>query len=235
MNSILTKQYLKKYSIPISVANQILQYQEDSKKLGLFERLLQRPSGEFFRMSYDELRVFLKKKNPALDMRKNARHQVGTIYEMRMMHTDYLEHYLSRLTRNGYTINICCGQSEVGDDRYDINPNSKANIIADFWDILGKLKDNEADYIIIDPRFQWYNPNPLVWKKEVKLGFVPSDCKYYGHPFKWQYALFEKCRRAMVTRRGLMQINMQGVARDTDFLLPVDERPAATIVRIDWK
>lgn len=58
--------------------------------------------------------------------------------------TEYVKKYLK-----GYSLNLCCGMSELGSVRVDIDPKVNPNIIADMWDL--PFKRATFDSIYCDP------------------------------------------------------------------------------------
>ena len=59
----------------------------------------------------------------------------------------------------GKTIHICCGKSQLGDVRVDIDNSHTPDIICDANDLSKFVKDNEYDTVLCDPpyngKFQW--------------------------------------------------------------------------------
>ena len=59
----------------------------------------------------------------------------------------------------GNTIHICCGKSQLGDVRVDLDETHKPDIICNANDLSEFVKDNEFETVLCDPpyngKFQW--------------------------------------------------------------------------------
>lgn len=148
------------------------------------------------------------------DKRKNVTKQPrGKIHHPQHIHADYLEYWINDFTVDGSLLNHCCGSSELGQVRADIDPNSNRTIHGDLFKSLADFKPNSFDYVYCDPPFEIYNTGK--------------------NRFRWQFDLFKICRIALITRRPKVTVNMP--SKWHDYIIAEDSRPSFTILRIDYK
>ncbi len=132
------------------------------------------------------------------------------------IHTDYHEYWLDNFTKDGRTLNVCSGMSFVGDVRIDTNPTSNRTMAGDMFD-LSMFKDQEFDYVYCDPDFNVYtNPNILKENRN-----------------KWQFELFRLAKKALITRRPKVNINLP--SKWHHWVVLEDHRPSISLLRIDWR
>ena len=145
-----------------------------------------------------------------------AQVQKGKIFHPDYMHTDYFEYWLKDFVSNGSCLNVCCGYSDIGDPRVDISPDSNRTMEGDLFRLLapeGPFRANQFDYLFIDPPFSFYTSGT--------------------NRFKWQFDAFKIARKALITRRTKVGVNMP--SRYHEYHIAEDSRPSITLVRIDYK
>lgn len=144
---------------------------------------------------------------------KIAQYKKGKIYHPEWMHTDYFEYWLRDFVKDGSCLNICCGYSEVGDVRVDISPDSTRTMDGDLYNLLATFRPEQFDYVYIDPPFEAYVTGP--------------------NRFRWQFDAFKICKKALITRRTKVNVNMP--SRFHEYFILEDDRPSLTLVRADYK
>lgn len=137
----------------------------------------------------------------------------GTIFHPEYMHTDYFEYWLKDFVRDGSCLNVCCGMSTIGQVRMDISPNSNRTMEGDLFKVLDYFKPNSFDYVYCDPDYKDYTTGP--------------------NRFRWQFDLLKIAKRALITRRPKVAVNMP--SKWHEYIIAEDSRPSFTIVRIDYK
>lgn len=148
------------------------------------------------------------------DKRKNVVKQPkGKIYHPEYIHADYLEYYLEDFTKDGTLLNMCCGDSKLGDIRSDINKKSNRNTNIDLFKVLEHYEEESFDYVYCDPPFRFYTAGP--------------------NRFRWQFDLFKLCKIALITRRPKVTVNMP--SKYHDYVIAEDSRPSFSVLRIDYK
>ena len=155
-----------------------------------------------------------KKISKKSDKRKNVTKQPkGNVFHPQWMHSDYLEYWLSNFTIDGSLLNVCSGQSMLGQVRVDIDPESNRTMHGDLFNIKKLFKPNSFDYIYCDPPFRIYTAG--------------------DNRFNWQFDLFSLCRIALITKRPKVTVNMPSVYHS--YKIFEDSRPSLTVMRIDYK
>ncbi len=153
----------------------------------------------------------------------------GKVFHSDYIHTEYLEEWLDNFTKDGRLLNVCCGTSPLGDVRLDIAeyhtielkgkevtiPTSRTQH-GDLFD-LSKFLDQEFDYVYCDPDFRYYTSKPIL--KEYKN--------------KWQFELFRLAKKALITRRPKVNINLPSERHR--YIVMEDWRPSLSLFRIDWR
>ena len=147
---------------------------------------------------------------------KIQQYKKGRVFHANYMHTDYFEYWLDNFTKDGRTLNVCCGYSEVGEIRLDISEDSTRTQHGNAFD-LSMFEDQEFDYVYCDPPFNWYT-SPIILKQFRN---------------KWQFELFRLARKALVTRRPKVNINLPSELHHYTIL--EDSRPSLSLVRVDWR
>ncbi len=101
------------------------------------------------------------KNQPAIDKTKGNVPLAGTshVYTVKKkLWNDSIEDVLSGLFI-GKTLHVCCGKSNLGDIRLDLDIDNNPDIICDASNMSGFVKDNEFDTVLCDPpyngKFQW--------------------------------------------------------------------------------
>lgn len=147
---------------------------------------------------------------------KIQQYKKGRVYHADYMHTDYFEYWLNNFTKDGRTLNVCCGFSEVGEVRLDISEDSARTQYGDAFD-LTMFKDQEFDYVYADPPFNWYTSPPIL--------------KQYRNT--WQFELWRLAKKALITRRPKVNINLPSERHG--YVILEDSRPSLSLVRVDWR
>ena len=147
------------------------------------------------------------------DKRKNAKVKRGNVFYIEWIHSDYLEYWLRDFTADGSLLHICCGDSGLGYPRADINPDSNRTMYADLFKLLETFKENQFDYVYIDPPFNAYTSG--------------------DNRFRWQFDALKICKKALITRRPKVSVNLPSIYHD--YVICEDSRPSLTIIRIDFK
>lgn len=137
----------------------------------------------------------------------------GTIARPEWIHTDYFEYWLKDFIRDGTCLNMCSGQSMIGDVRVDIDPNSNRTIDGNLFNSLEMFNENQFDYVYCDPDFKVYTTGE--------------------NRMQWQFDLFKIARIALITRRPKVAINMPSIYHE--YVIAEDSRTSLSLIRIDWK
>ena len=127
------------------------------------------------------------------------------------IHSDYLEQWLIEFVKDGSCLNVCCGKSNVGNKRLDINLDSNATEYGDLFKL--DYPENSFDYVYCDPPFNYY---------------VTGDNR-----FRWQQELFKICKKALITRRPKTTINLN--SKNHYYIIAEDTKPSLSLLRIDLK
>lgn len=91
----------------------------------------------------------------------------GKLYKANWSHTETSEDLLRRLTADGITLNVCCGQSMVGDVRVDIAENTSRTEYGDMFDLpFGRLSFYN---VICDPPYDYYTTGDNRFRWILKL------------------------------------------------------------------
>ena len=146
-------------------------------------------------------------------IRKQPVYKKGTVYHPEWIHTDYMEFWLNDFTNDGSLLNICSGQSMLGQVRVDNDPESNRTMDGDLFNIQELFKPKSFDYVYCDPDFKFYTSG--------------------DNRNRWQFELFKLCRIALITRRPKVTINMP--SKWHDYVILEDTRPSFSILRIDYK
>jgi hypothetical protein len=72
--------------------------------------------------------------------------------------------WLDRELMDGYSANICCGQSFIGDVRVDIDPEHDPDVIGDVHNL--PFPDVHFDTVYVDPPFSLYTFSDGYWPRE---------------------------------------------------------------------
>ena len=65
----------------------------------------------------------------------------------------------------GKTLNLCCGDSHIGDVRADIDPERDPDVVCDIHDL--PFQEQSFDTVYVDPPFKFYNFHNGMWTKDV--------------------------------------------------------------------
>ena len=144
---------------------------------------------------------------------KIAQYKKGQVYHPDHMHTDYFEYWLKDFVSDGSCLNVCCGFSEVGDVRVDLSADSTRTMEGDLFKLLATFRERQFDYVYIDPPFELY---------------VKGKDR-----FKWQFDAFKIAKKAMITRRTKVNVNLP--SKYHEYIIAEDSRPSLTLIRIDYK
>jgi len=150
-----------------------------------------------------------------LEVKKQPLYKKGLVFHPTHAHTDYMQFWLKDFTRGASVLNLCCGTSDLGDVRVDNDPRMNITMTGDLFKVIYEFKENSFDYVYIDPPFKFYNPGAI------------------DHPYEWQFQAFKLCKKAMLTRRPRININMP--SRWHEWKLFEDSRPSISLVRVDYK
>jgi len=153
----------------------------------------------------------------------------GKVFHCDWIHTDYLEYFLDNFTKDGSTLNVCCGTSLVGDVRLDnaeshtVEIKGKEKVVptsrtqpGDLFD-LSKFSDQEFDYVYCDPDFRYYTSKTVLQE----------------HKNHWQFELFRLAKKALITRRPKVNINLPSERHR--YIILEDWRPSLSLLRVDWR
>jgi len=176
----------------------------------------------------------------AKDGRRNALVKNQQWNELVYIDSMSMDQYIAALTRGKkFTVYGFSGQSTQCNLRIDCDSNSKANLVADFFVVFDHIAPESVDVFIVDPIFEIaFNPNAAVWEKAIRDGRLPASTKdtpYFGHPNKWQAAVFSKVKPGgmMISKRDIRNTNV--LSKEPQMFYVHDARPMAYIVRIDQK
>lgn len=143
---------------------------------------------------------------------KIAQYKKGKVFHADWIHTDYFEYWLNNFTKDGRTLNVCCGASEVGDVRLDISEDSTRTMYGDMFD-LPSFRPREFDYVYCDPDFKYYTSGK--------------------NRFNWQFDLFKLADQCLITRRPKVNVNMPSDWHQ--YIVLEDSRPSLSFVRLDFR
>jgi hypothetical protein len=143
---------------------------------------------------------------------KIQQYKKGNVFHADYIHTDYFEYWLNNFTKDGRTLNVCCGFSEVGDVRLDISQESSRTEFGDLFD-LSRFQDQEFDYVYCDPLYKFYTTG--------------------SNRMRWQFELFRLAKKALITKRPKVNINMPSARHH--YVILEDSRPSLSLVRVDWR
>lgn len=101
------------------------------------------------------------KNQPGIDKSKGKVPLAGTshLYTVKKrLWNDAIEDVLQGLFI-GRTLHLCCGDSQLGDVRVDIDPSKNPNLILDVENMRSEIADKSFDTVLCDPpyngRMQW--------------------------------------------------------------------------------
>lgn len=181
----------------------------------------------------------------------------GLIHRPEYMHTDYFEYWLRDFTSDGSVLNHACGMSTIGDVRVDMDPKTNRTMEGNLLDIGKDFRENSFDYVYVDPIYDmFYNPSSIIFKPDImanpqaqlqimklkqqikELENQVEKLNVQQNPlgnlaYKWQFDAFKIARKALITRRPKININMP--SRWHEWLITEDSRPSINLVRIDYK
>jgi hypothetical protein len=132
------------------------------------------------------------------------------------IHTDYHEYWLNNFTKDGRLLNVCSGTSLLGDVRLDVDPDSNRTQPGDVFD-LSEFKDQEFDYVYCDPPFPFYTNTKILQQ----------------YKNKWQFELWRLTKKALITRRPKVNINIP--SKRHHWIVLEDWRPSISLLRVDWR
>lgn len=164
-----------------------------------------------------------------VDGRKNANVKKGNVFKMEWIDSDYLTHFIKKIVGSDRVLNGCCGNSQIGDVRFDIDKNTNRTMDASLFDQSKIFRDNQFDFYVIDPPDCFYNPHckDIAEHHPTKKG--------YGDPYEWQYQALDICKKALILQRPLIMTNWGGVSKFQEYFLIRDSRPMGRILEIVWK
>jgi len=173
------------------------------------------------------------------DRRKNAKVKKGDVFIMEYIDAEYLEVFLIDMIKSfgpGMTVlNGCCGNSSIGQIRFDIDKNSNRTIQANLKDQSSIFGKNHIDFYYIDPPGEFYNPYGNFIVKNYPKGKDKRGRKF-GDPYKWQYDALKIAKKALILQKGLQTTNWpKQIVRDVTHGYVRDSRPSARVLEIVWK
>ena len=83
------------------------------------------------------------------------------IYKVQWSHNEGTELWLKTLMK-GFSLNICCGKSKLGDIRADIKREMKPDVLCDVHNLPFRL--NSFDTVFCDPPFSLFNRFKWVYR-----------------------------------------------------------------------
>ncbi len=147
---------------------------------------------------------------------KIQQYKKGKVFHADWIHTDYMEYFLNNYTKDGRTLNVCCGASELGDIRLDISEESTRTQYGNMFD-LSMFEDQEFDYVYCDPPFNVYTNTKILQE----------------YRNKWQFELWRITKKALITRRPKVNINLPSERHR--YIILEDSRPSLSLLRVDWR
>lgn len=174
------------------------------------------------------------------DGRKAAKVKKGYVHRMEHMDQPYAEKFIEDVCNSVMVrpriINGCCGDSRIGQIRYDIDPNSNRTMDADLKDQLNIFRPGQCDFYIIDPPDEFYNPFAKWVAKNYYKGKRKSDGTPYGDPFRWQYDALEIPTKALILQRNLTMTQWpERIRSKVEYFLLRDQRPMGRVLEVIWK
>jgi hypothetical protein len=136
----------------------------------------------------------------------------GWVLPATWIHPEGLEDFLLNLVKDGSCLNVCCGKSSIGTERIDIDPTSNRTKYGDLFD-LSDYSDNSFDYVYCDPPFKIYTSGK--------------------NRFYWQQDLLRIARKALITRRPKVNVNLDSVRHE--WYIYEEYSPSLSLIRVDWK
>lgn len=136
----------------------------------------------------------------------------GKVIPVEWIHSSYLESWLLKRIGNDTCLNVCSGESMVGNVRLDIREDSARTEPGDLFDL--HYPEGSFDWVYCDPPFNFY---------------VTGDNR-----FRWQLDLFKICKKGLITRRPKVSLRIPGNPRH-EYFIAEDHRLNLTLIRIDYK
>jgi len=93
------------------------------------------------------------KNQPGIDATKGNVPMDGTEHPYRVLKVlwpEDVEHHVAGLLI-GKSLHVCCGKSQLGDVRLDIDPGNSPHIVCDAAKMNGKVLDDSFDTVLCDP------------------------------------------------------------------------------------
>lgn len=173
------------------------------------------------------------------DRRKNAKVKKGDVHIMEWIDSEYLEVFIEDLIKSlgpgMKVLNGCCGNSIIGQIRYDIDKNSNRTMEGNLKDQLKLFPKNHVDFYYIDAPGEFFNPFGNFIVKNYCTGKDKRGRKK-GDPYRWQYDALTIPRIALILQRGLQMTNWpKQQVRDVTYGLVRDSRPSSRVLEIIWK
>lgn len=179
-----------------------------------------------------------------VDKRKHAKVNKGYIDRMPHVDQPYVEKFIEDVCKsvmpNPKILNGCCGNSRIGQIRFDIDKNSNRTMDADLRDQLKIFRPGQVDFYYVDPPDAWYNPFSKFiaenYYKGISGGNAPK--RKYGDPYRWQYDALEIPRKALILQGNLQMCATnwpESIRTDVEYFLTRDQRPMGRILQIIWK
>lgn len=148
-----------------------------------------------------------------LDGQRLPQKNVGDIFNANWKHSDFLEWWLKQYVSDGTCLNVCCGYSEVGDERIDVSPDSTRTRSGDMFKLLEQFKPDSFDYVYVDPRFEVYTSGM--------------------NRNLWQLDALKIARKQLITRRPRVNVNLPS---SKHYYSVIEESsPALSLLRFDVK
>lgn len=176
------------------------------------------------------------------DGRKNANVKKGDVFQMQWTDAAYVPTFLNDLINSfgpgQRVLNGCCGNSPIGQVRYDIDPKTNRTMDGNLKDQLELFSPGQFDFYYIDAPDSFFNPFGKFIADNYFRGISGGKAakRKYGDPYQWQYDALKIPTKALILQRNLIMTNWpQHIAKNVEYGLIRDSRPMGRILEIIWK
>lgn len=94
-----------------------------------------------------------------------AEYQGSTAFEPSWADPADVRQYIDRELLTGEVLNVCCGQSPIGDVRVDVDPDHEPDVLADVHNL--PFEPQSFDTVYCDPPFTFYTFSEGYWPADV--------------------------------------------------------------------